>query len=63
MAIEVDDASVVIADDAEIHAAVGRNLDEIGLSFEELEDQARRDEFSSDCARRLWFMISPLGGE
>ncbi len=41
----------------EYEAAKGRALKELGLTYDELRDQARRRDFSSPRAHRLWVMI------
>lgn len=58
--LDSDEPQVVVADAGEIARGIARELAEIGLSFAQLEAQAVADEFDSEHARRLWFMISPL---
>lgn len=56
-----EDVTVEVAEGDEIDASIAHALEELGLSYEELRSQAEDDEFASEDARRLWFMISPLG--
>jgi hypothetical protein len=51
-------AEVEIATDADVDAAIRRALDEAGVTFEELREQARVSRFSSERARRAWFVVS-----
>lgn len=51
---------VEVADADDASAALARALRDVGFSLEELQHQAEEDDFASDRARRLWFMISPL---
>lgn len=48
-----------IATEADVVAMTARVLDEIGLTYEQLEAQARDGDFTSEQARRAWFAISP----
>ncbi|MFH9010090.1 hypothetical protein ACH4C6_01840 [Streptomyces sp. NPDC017943] len=41
----------------EIQAVVRHELKELGLTYEELRDQARRRDFSSAQANSLWALI------
>lgn len=50
---------VEIASDDDVRAGVTRALAELGLTYNELEAQAREGSFSSERARLTWFMISP----
>jgi hypothetical protein len=50
---------VEFASDDDVRAGVERALEELGLTYEELEAQAKEGEFSSERARLTWFMISP----
>lgn len=56
-----DDVTVEVASGDEIDATIQRELDVLGLTYDELAAQAEDDEFASEDARRLWFMISPIG--
>ncbi len=58
--LDEDDARVEVATDEEVQRAIGRGLKRVGLTYDELRHQASEDEFSSERARRLWFMISPV---
>lgn len=57
-----DEVMVEVASGEEIDAAIRAALDELGLTFDELAEQAREDEFTSERGRNLWFQIAPLGG-
>jgi hypothetical protein len=48
--------------EADMAELTWRMLDEIGLSYEELEAQAREEAFSSERARLVWFAIEPIAG-
>lgn len=50
---------VEFASDDDVRAGVERALADLGLTYEQLEAQARAGEFSSERARLTWFMISP----
>lgn len=50
---------VEFASDDDVRAGVERALAELGLTFEQLEAQARAGKFASERARLTWFMISP----
>lgn len=52
---------VDVATAEEIGQAIARDLQRVGLTYDELRRQAEDDEFTSEQARRLWFMISPIG--
>lgn len=52
-----DDVEFASVDD--VRAGVERALAELGLTYEELEAQAKAGQFSSERARLTWFMISP----
>lgn len=50
---------VEFASDDDVRAGIERALAELGLTYEQLETQAKEDQFSSERARLTWFMISP----
>ena len=52
-----DDDIVVEVTEAEWHAAASRSLARLGLTYAELEDQARRRDFVSAQAQVLWVSI------
>lgn len=58
---EGEDVQVELASSDEIEAGYAAELDALGLTYEELAEQAAEDEFSSEQARSIWFMIEPLG--
>jgi hypothetical protein len=41
----------------EYHGARKRALAELGMTYDELAEEARRRDFSSGIARELWVMI------
>jgi hypothetical protein len=49
-----------VATAEEIDTAIKRTLDETGLSFTELKSQAASGRFTSDRARRAWFVVAPV---
>jgi hypothetical protein len=55
-----NDADVQVATAEEIDTAIKRTLDETGLSFTELKSQAASGRFTSDRARRAWFVVAPV---
>jgi hypothetical protein len=56
MIAEPDDVVVELTT-AEFHAAARRALVDVGLTYRELADQARRRDFDSDRANLLWVSI------
>jgi hypothetical protein len=52
-----DDDVVTEVTEAEFHAAVRTSLARLGLTYAELEDQARRRDFTSAQAHSLWVSI------
>jgi hypothetical protein len=53
----VDDDVVIEVTTEEFHAAVRTSLARLGLTYAELEDQARRRDFTSAQAQVLWVSI------
>ncbi|WP_371646457.1 hypothetical protein [Streptomyces mirabilis] len=51
------DDTVIEVTEAEFHAAVRTSLARLGLTYAELEDQARRRDFSTAQAHSLWTSI------
>lgn len=51
---------VDIATSEEIQTAVTNALDDLGLTFEELRQQAESGRFGSEKARMVWFAIRDL---
>jgi hypothetical protein len=51
--IEVD-----VLDEAGVRAAIDNALTRAGHTWEELQQQARTGRFSSEIARRAWFVVS-----
>ncbi|GHJ36930.1 hypothetical protein [Streptomyces sp. TS71-3] len=52
-----DDETVIVVSQEEFLAAARRALGELGLTYEQLEEQARRCDFSSAQADALWVSI------
>ncbi|MGK2958981.1 MAG: hypothetical protein ACSLFB_11410 [Acidimicrobiales bacterium] len=57
--LTTDSDNVEFASDDDVQAGVERSLAELGMTYEELEAQAKEGEFASERARLTWFMISP----
>jgi hypothetical protein len=57
LATQNDD--VEFASDDDVRAGIERALANLGLTYEELEAQAKEGQFASERARLTWFMISP----
>lgn len=53
---DTDDVVIEVTE-AEFHAAVRTSLARLGLTYAELEDQARRRDFTSAQAHSLWTSI------
>lgn len=58
----VDDAEIVvdILTYEEAQNAIQFNLDLAGCTWEELDQQAKAGQFTSEKARRAWFIVSSL---
>lgn len=54
-------AEVIEVTTEEFEAAEQRALDALGLTYEELAEQAERQEFDSIRARKLWLIIGHTG--
>ncbi|MEU1194952.1 hypothetical protein ABZ446_01855 [Streptomyces sp. NPDC005813] len=52
-----DDDVVTEVTEAEFHAAASKALARLGLTYDQLEDQARRRDFASAQAQSLWVSI------
>jgi hypothetical protein len=52
-----DDDVVIEVTEAEFHAAVRASLARLGLTYAQLQDQARRRDFTSAQAHSLWVSI------
>jgi hypothetical protein len=52
-----DDDVVIVVSEEEFHAAARRSLEDLGLTYAELEEQARNRDFSSAAAHALWVSI------
>ncbi|WP_459803878.1 hypothetical protein [Herbidospora sp. RD11066] len=53
-----DDPGYVILTDEEFAEAKQRALDSVGLTYEQLAEQARQHRFSSFEAKQVWFLFS-----
>jgi hypothetical protein len=60
---DLPDAYVEEASAEDIRRAVRRSLAELGITYRELERQARRGRFQSERARLVWIAIRDLGQE
>ena len=52
------DIEVDVLDDAGVRAVVDNTLARAGCTWEELQKQAKAGSFSSEIARRAWFVVS-----
>lgn len=52
-----DDDLVIFVSEEEVHASARQALAALGLTYEELEEQARNRDFSSAQAHALWVSI------
>lgn len=52
-----DDDIVIEVTEAEFHAAASKALARLGLTYAQLEDQARRRDFTTAQAHSLWVSI------
>jgi hypothetical protein len=59
--VDSPDAYVEVISEANIKSAVDRSLSELGVTFQELAEQARRGRFRSERARLVWMAIADLG--
>jgi hypothetical protein len=46
----------------ELDAGIRAALERLGLSYEQLAEMAANDDFPSERARLLWFVIAPRDG-
>ncbi|WP_405558952.1 hypothetical protein OHV08_33945 [Streptomyces canus] len=56
-ATDHDDETVIVVTAEEFRAAAQQALDELGLTYAELEEQARQRDFTSAQAHSLWVSI------
>ena len=56
------DATVIVLDREELTETVESTLTRAGCTLEQLREQARSGEFSSEANWRTWFCISPFVG-
>ena len=54
----IPEGYVVEVTDEEVREELAKELAELGLTWPELKEQARLDEFDSAKARRVWFVFS-----
>ena len=52
------DIEVDVLDDAGVRAVIDNALARAGCTWEELQEQAKAGSFSSEIARRAWFVVS-----
>ena len=55
---QYDDVEVIVLNDDEVRVAVENALAEAGYTWEELQAQAVEGRFTSELARRTWFIVS-----
>ena len=53
-------STLIESTDAETRLAVQRALDRAGMTYDELQDQARHDGFTSMAARMAWIAVRDL---
>lgn len=56
--IEYDDIEVLVLSDDEVRVAINNALETAGCTWEELQQQAATGRFTSEMARRTWFVVS-----
>ncbi|MET9150022.1 hypothetical protein ABZX82_01885 [Streptomyces griseoflavus] len=56
-ATDHDDETVIVVSAEEFHRAARQALDDLGLTYAELERQARERDFTSAAAHALWVSI------
>src|SRR5262245_10140051 len=59
--VEPPDAYVEVAAEEDVRHAVRRSLRELGITYQELEQQAHRGRFQSNRARLVWMAIRDVG--
>ena len=52
------DIEVDVLDDAGVRAVINNALARAGCTWEELQEQAKAGSFTSEIARRAWFVVS-----
>lgn len=52
------DIEVDVLDDAGVRAVIDNALARAGCTWKELQQQAKAGRFSSEIARRAWFVVS-----
>ena len=55
-----DDVEVFVLSPEELQETISSTLARAGCKLEQLQEEARSGEFSSESNRRLWFCISPF---
>ncbi len=53
-----NDIEVDVLDDAGVHAVIDNALAQAECTWAELQEQAKAGSFSSEIARRAWFVVS-----
>ncbi len=59
--VDPPDAYVEVASNEDIRRAVRRSLEDLGLTYQQLEQQAQRGRFQSNRARLVWMAIRDIG--
>ncbi len=54
------DVEVFVLNPGELEETISRTLDSAGCTLDQLREEARSGEFSSESNWRLWFCISPF---
>ena len=55
-----DDVEVLVLDPGELEETINCTLDSAGCRLDQLREEARSGEFSSESNWRLWFCIAPF---
>ena len=55
-----DDIQLELLDESDVREAIDNALDAAACTWEELQRQAESGRFSSEVARRAWFVVSSL---
>lgn len=58
--IDYDNIHLELLDESDVREAIDNALDAAACTWEELQRQAESGRFSSEVARRAWFVVSSL---
>ena len=57
---DFDDIHLELLDESDVHEAIDNALAAAECTWEQLQEQAEAGRFSSEIARRAWFVVSSL---